>query len=171
MKKLPFLLLLVIFISSCNKEEESIYTNNEVVYTLFQASDFDYSGSATVKELRTGSLELTIELNGPSDNEPYFFPAHLHFGSVDSADAPMAAMLEPVSIQTLKSTTILSRLSDGSDLDFEGLQNFDGHIKVHLADSGPDYQVILVAGNVGMNKDIPVSIEKNNLTVCSPYGL
>lgn len=141
---------------------ESIYTGNVAVYTLFQASDFDYSGIATVKELRTGALELSIELTGPTDADPYFFPAHLHFGTVESANAPMAAMLEPVSIQTLKSTTILSRLSDGNDLTFNGLQSFEGHIKVHLADSGPDYQTILVAGNIGVNKNPPISIDNNN---------
>ncbi len=38
MKKLPFLSLLGLIIFSCDKEEESIYTGNEVVYTLHQAS-------------------------------------------------------------------------------------------------------------------------------------
>jgi len=69
----------------------------------------------------------------------------------DEPNAVIAAMLNPVNSATLKSTTIIKELTDGSKLDFESFKTFQGHIKVHLASDGPDYKVILVSGHVGNN--------------------
>lgn len=170
MKKLIYSLFISFFFLSCQEEKgDPIYTGNELEYTLHQTSDFSYSGKLSVREKMGGELELAIELQGKKGDEAYFFPAHLHFGAYDSEDAPMAFMLEPIDIRTLKSTTILGTLSDQRNLTFEEFNVLDGHIKVHLADSGPEYQIILVAGNVGVNDNDPVNFDKEKMTVCSPY--
>ncbi|TVP44119.1 MAG: hypothetical protein EA341_17025 [Mongoliibacter sp.] len=171
MKKLIYPLLISLFFISCQEEDkiEQLYTGNELEYTLYQASDFEYSGVLFVRELMGGELELTIELQGEKGEEEYFFPAHLHFGSYDVVDAPMAHMLKPIDIRTLKSSTVLGMLSDQRVLTFEDFKTLDGHIKVHLADSGPEYQIILAAGNVGANDNSPVNFDKENVTLCSPY--
>jgi hypothetical protein len=49
-------------------------------------------------------------------------------------------------------------------LKFEDLSNFDGHVKIHLANEGPDYSVILVAGNLGAKSKVEFDPEK--LAVC-----
>jgi hypothetical protein len=64
----------------------------------------------------------------------------------------MAAMLNPVSILDLKSQTEISQLGNGKKITWNDFLEFEGHIKVHLASEGPDYHVILVAGNVGKIK-------------------
>ena len=39
----------------------------------------------------------------------------------------------------------MSSLTNGEKLDFDDLEFFEAHIKVHLAAEGPDYNVILTA--------------------------
>ncbi|MCL6258187.1 hypothetical protein M3O96_03760 [Aquiflexum sp. TKW24L] len=169
MKKLAFIFLSALLLISCEQDKESLYTSNELTYNLYQGSDFAYTGKVQIKELLNGDLELTLELNGEKNKDPYYFPSHLHFGSYDSADSPIAFQLDPVDIRTLKSVTILGRLSDGSKLQFADLDTFDGHIKVHLADSGPEYQVILSVGNIGTNDNSPQAFKRDEMSICSPY--
>src|SRR5690606_23739440 len=99
-----FLLFLVVLLihSSCTSEAEGrIYTGKEIEYELFQASgDYNYHGKVVFTELKTGEIEIVIQLVGENGNETYYFPAHLHFGAYDTPDAPMAAMLTPVDIRT-----------------------------------------------------------------------
>src|SRR5690606_22543336 len=94
----------------------------------------------------------------------HYFPAHLHYGAYGATDAPMAAMLSPVDLRTLKSVTVVESLASGESFNFEDVADFDGHVKVHLAADGPDYHIILVAGNIGKNKP-SLSLE-NRRAVC-----
>ena len=149
-KILPVIILAVVSFA-CVSEEESIYTSNMITYDLVPASEYDYQGVAIVREIRDGGVELELLLEGEKSAEPYFYPAHLHRGSYDSDHTPMAQMLSPVDARTLISSTIITQLADGSKMDFNRFLEFDGHIKVHLAEDGPDYDVILVVGNVGAN--------------------
>ncbi len=148
MRVLLFIPLLMISLTSCENWGESIYTDNQLEYELATVSGaYNYSGKAIIKEFSSGELELTLTLEGKDENRNYSFPAHLHHGHYDGKPNPeIFQMLNPIDIRTLKSVTILN-----DNLDFENMKNFDGHIKVHLASEGPDYNVILVAGNVGRN--------------------
>jgi hypothetical protein len=169
MKKLAILFLGVMVLFSCQEKEESLYTGNEITYNLYQGSDFDYTGKINGREMINGNIELTVELDGRKESTDYYFPAHLHFGSYDNQDSPIAYLLNPVDIRNLKSVTVLSSLSDGRKLNFEDFKTFDGHVKVHLADSGPEYQIILTAGNIGKNDNSPEAFKIENMTLCSPY--
>ncbi|MFD2201107.1 hypothetical protein [Shivajiella indica] len=169
MKKLAILFLVAIAFYSCQEKEESIYTGNELIYNLYQGSDFDYTGKVNAREMANGDIEITVELIGKKETDPYYFPAHLHFGSYDYQDSPTAYLLNPVDIRDLKSITILGNLSDGRKLSFDEFKNLDGHVKVHLADSGPEYQIILSVGNIGKNDNSPQAFKIENMTMCSPY--
>ena len=159
--------IILVFVAC--RDEETLYTQREVTYSLHRATEsYDYYGTAVFRELKTGALELTLTMMGDKGNDAYFFPAHLHHGPYDTPDAPMAAMLDPVDIRNLKSTTVIGKLADGTDFTFDQLEQFDGHIKVHLAADGPDYNVILVAGNIGKNAGIE-SFNLGKVAVCSPY--
>jgi len=166
-KNTVFVLMFGFFLS-CGIEEESDYTQNIITYSLVAGSDFDFSGVANVRELRVGGVEVELVLSGQKTTEPYFYPAHLHFGAYDSTVAPMAQMLSPVDARTLESRTVITQLHDGSSMDFNRFKNFDGHIKVHLAEDGPDYNTILVLGNVGANASMNIDLLK--MTMCSPYS-
>ena len=142
MRKLLFILFLGGSLVSCSENESSVYTGNQLNFQLFQSSDFAFSGDLEVRELISGALEFNISLLGNNGDAGTTYPAHLHFGSYDSPDAVIAAMLTPINGSSLKSKTIVSNLSNNTVLDFESLKVFDGHLKVHLAGEGPDYQVI-----------------------------
>ncbi|WP_291787815.1 hypothetical protein [Cecembia sp.] len=169
MKKLGILFLFGILLFSCSEKEDNKYTMNEISYNLYQGSDFDYRGTVWIKELVGGDLEMTLRLDGPKSDETYFFPAHLHFGAYDNIDAPIAFLLNPIDIRSLESTTQLGALSNGQTLSFQDFQSFDGHIKIHLADSGPEYQIILSVGNIGRNDNSIESFNLDKMTLCSPY--
>ncbi|MAN86567.1 MAG: hypothetical protein CL555_06820 [Algoriphagus sp.] len=150
MKKLIFALLSgLIFISCTDSFESNKYTGKQVEYSLFKASDFDFSGTATVRELIGGNLEMSIDLEGSRGDTSVSYPAHLHFGNINTPQATIAFMLKPVNAASLKSVTVLEQMTNGNRLLFNELLGFEGHIKVHLAADGPDYNTILVAGNIG----------------------
>ncbi|MBB6327990.1 hypothetical protein FHS59_003633 [Algoriphagus iocasae] len=168
MKKLILACLISFGFMSCKDViNEPLDYLNKVSYDLNKASDYEYSGVLEVGELPNGELELEIKLYGATGNQSVTFPTHLHFGSYDTPDAEMAAMLNPINANTLTSRTILPQLADGTKLTFEDFKSFDGHIKVHLASEGPDYQVILVAGNVGSNVDLSQGFNPDKITMCS----
>jgi len=166
MKKLIFGLIVSFGFWSCSEQEPDMYTQNQLEFELFQSSTFDFRGNLEVRELTNGSLELTLRMSGAKSYSDYSYPAHLHFGSYDEADSPIAHLLNPVSANNLKSVTVLGPLSDGSRLTFEQMKTFDGHVKIHLANDGPDYGVILVSGNVGGNLSSEGNFDLRKIAVC-----
>lgn len=46
------------------------------------------------------------------------------------------------------------------------MKAFDGHVKVHLANDGPDYGEILVAGNIGRNFSAEQGFDPGKIAVC-----
>ncbi|MCE7054579.1 hypothetical protein LZF95_07830 [Algoriphagus sp. AGSA1] len=167
MKNVILSVLILIALGSCSEDEPEVYTGQTLEYAMFKASDFDYNGTLTVKEMRDGNLQLDLQLVGESNNSGTTFPAHLHHGDYSNPDAPMAFMLNPVSGSDLKSTTVLGPLINGEKLSFEGMKTFDGHVKVHLANEGPDYKVILVAGGIGANLQEPAAFDAAQMSICS----
>lgn len=163
MKKIFTIVLIVFGLTSCSETEPDKFTGQELNFKLNKSSDYNFSGTLTVRELKGGKLEFYLKLNGAKTTNDYEYPAHLHFGGYDQADAPIAFLLQPVSAKTLESSTVLGKLSDGTELSFEEMKLFDGHVKIHLANDGPDYQVVLVAGNVGGN---PTEFTSENMAIC-----
>ncbi|MDR7131907.1 hypothetical protein J2X69_004273 [Algoriphagus sp. 4150] len=168
MKKIFLLFFLLVSIWSCSESDPDSYTGQKLEYQLYKASEYDYTGTLTVRELTDGNLELTLQLQGERSTSSTTFPAHLHYGNYSEPEAPMAAMLTPVSGSNLQSKTVLGALMNGDKLSFEDFQSFDGHVKVHLANEGPDYRVILVAGDIGSNLDEALGFDASQMTVCSP---
>lgn len=168
MRNIILSLLLLTSFASCNDGDPEVYTGQKLEYQLNKASDFNYSGILTIKELMDGNLEMTIQLIGEKSTSATSFPAHLHYGNYTDPEAPMAFMLNPVSGDDLQSKTILGSLMDGNMLSFEEMKAFDGHVKVHLASEGPDYKVILVAGDIGSNLDESIEFDPSQMTICSP---
>ena len=166
MKKLIFGLIISLGFWSCAEQEPDTYSGQKLEFQLFKSSDFNYSGNLTVNELTSGDLEFIIQLDGAKSADGYVFPAHLHFGNYDVADAPIAYVLNSITAKDLKSVTVINSLSDGSKLTFDQMKTFKGHVKIHLANDGPDYGVILVAGNVGANFKTEPAFVPSKITVC-----
>jgi hypothetical protein len=166
MKKLLIGSLILFGFTACTDSEPVDYTANKIEYQLFQSSDFSYSGTLEVIEKIGGKLEFNINLAGAKGNATTSFPTHLHFGNYEQPEAVIAAVLQPVNSASLSSKTVLSELSDGTTLDFEKMKTFDGHIKIHLAADGPEYQVILVSGNIGTNNSSAEAFDPLKIAVC-----
>ena len=147
------LILLLSHVSCSLRDEEPVFIGRQAEYPLHQThTAFGYQGKVSFKELPSEEVEVTVLLEGEKGDEAYYFPTHLHFRCYGTPEAPMAAMLNPVDIRSLKSETVVSKLTNGEQLAFDDLEFLEAHIKVHLAEDGPDYNVILVAGNIGNSK-------------------
>lgn len=136
----------IIAFSSCDELTDSLYTDDGVSYPLSTVStEYSYTGTALFREFTDGGLEVTVTLQGENSNNQYYFPVHLHQGAYEAGEAAaILAMLNPVDIRPLKSVTILQGYT------MNDLRENELHIKVHLAEEGPEADVVLVAGNVGI---------------------
>lgn len=148
MKRVVAGIVLSAFFLGCqDSESPTELTGNEIVYALEAGSEYDINGTATFKEKKDGSTVISIQLEGTDGNVQ--LPVHLHLGNVTQPDAEVAALLTSVSGSTGKSQTVLTNLADGSFITYQQLIVKDACIKIHLADSGPDRDIILAAGNIG----------------------
>ncbi|MEN2283918.1 hypothetical protein AAGF08_17385 [Algoriphagus sp. SE2] len=151
MKKIVLALVIGVLFYGCTETERPSRYVQSTIYELQQTSEYNYTGQLEAGELPTGELELVITLKGEKGSKAVTYPAHLHYGPYGTSDAPMAAMLNPIYASSLEGATILKELANGNVINYESFKTFNGHIKVHLSSEGPDYDVILVAGNVGAN--------------------
>lgn len=170
MKYSTLILLFAIFsFLSCSDEEtkpvNSDLTGNEIVYSLHQGSQFPISGTVTFSEKKDGTALIDVVLSGTAGE--VLHPVHLHFGDITLPDAALAALLNPVTGKTGKSTTHLTMLADESLITYEDLKNFAGSVKIHLAASGPDQNVILAGGNIGCLDTKGTAGGRLSIAVCS----
>jgi hypothetical protein len=130
-----------------NISQESEFTGNEIVYSLQQGSVYTISGIVTLKERKDGSTQILVDLKGTEGNIQ--LPVHLHLGDLSQADADVAALLNPVDARTGKSETNLKRLANEEAITYAELTELIACIKIHLAETGPDRDIILAGGNIG----------------------
>ena len=122
-------------------------TGNEMVYPLQKASDYNISGTVNVKEKCDGSSIVVVSLTGTEGDIEH--PVHLHLGNINVSGSDVAALLNPVIGSTGQSETLLKQLADETPITYKQLIDLNASIKVHLAASGPDRDIILAAGNIG----------------------
>ena len=147
--KIVIAAFVLIFFIGCQENEavKDDFTGNEVVYSLQSGSIYPISGTATFKEKKDGSTIINIELTGTEGNIEH--PVHLHLGEISSPGAEVAALLNPVKGSTGKSETTFTMLADETPLKYSQLIELNACIKIHLAASGPDRDIILATGNIG----------------------
>jgi len=137
-------------------------TGRQVSYNLVPGnSQFSVSGTIDFKERTDKSILIEVEVNSTGSGGEH--PVHLHFGTLGTADADIAALLAPVNAATGRSTTSLTLLSDQTTpITYQDLLNFDGSIKIHM-DDGINKDVVLAATNIGIN----ASMDIGDIAVCS----
>ena len=118
--------LILCCLLGCSQSEPTLqkpteFTGNEVTYELVSASEFNVSGTATLKERLDGSTSVLISLSGIDGTDDMELPVHLHYGDITGEDADVAALLSPVKAK-LNSETILTQLSDESFLTYSDLK-------------------------------------------------
>jgi hypothetical protein len=149
MNRILVCLVVIIILASCqeNAVTESEFTGRETVYALQPGSAYAISGTVTFKERIKENTLILISLTGTEGEIQH--PVHLHLGDISAPGAEIYAVLNPVSGKTGKSETILSQLADETSVSYQDLLEMEASIKIHLAESGPDRDIILAGGNVG----------------------
>jgi hypothetical protein len=151
-------------IFSCQQTEnitESEFTGNETVYALEQGSSYNVRGTATFKERVDGSASISVVLSGTEEGLQH--PVHLHLGDISRPAADVAALLNPVDGKAGVSETHLTKLADESSISYQQLIEMNACIKIHLASSGPDRDIILAGGNIG--KAVPNGVAGGRLGI------
>lgn len=166
MKNLFWGVLVGIGMAACQDTEsvDSEFTGNETVYALQQASDYAISGDVTFKERKDGTALVEVVLSGTEGSVEH--PVHLHLGDLATPDAEVAALLNPVVGLTGKSETVVSRLSDETAITYRQLIDLNACIKIHLAASGADRDIILAAGNIGAASSTDSTTGRIGIGVC-----
>jgi hypothetical protein len=151
MKRIAFILTMTLMTWGCQENEstkkDSDLTGNQSVYVLQSGSQYAVSGTVVFKEKKDGTALINIELTGTDGDK--LLPVHLHMGNTGVEGAAVAALLKPVDAATGKSETLLSKLSDESNITYQQLIDLEACVKVHLSSSGPEQSIVLAAGNIG----------------------
>ena len=152
------------FFYSCDSTSDpqaTDLTGRQMTYNLIPgSSQFSVSGTIDFKERSDQSILIEIEVNSTGSGGEH--PVHLHLGTLETADAPIVALLTPVDAASGISKTTLIVLDDQTQFSYQDLLNFDGSIKVHM-DDGPNKDVVLAGTNIGIN----ASMDIGDIAVCS----
>ncbi|GHN01731.1 hypothetical protein WSM22_32200 [Cytophagales bacterium WSM2-2] len=148
MKK-PWLIALVALVACQKSETVSDFTGNEASYGLIQASSYTVNGTVRFKERKDGGTTVQLQLKGTSGTAQ--LPVHLHLGDVADNGTDIVALLNSVDAKTGISETVISELADDSKVSYKDLLKLSAYVNVHASSSGPQSNVILVAGNIGSN--------------------
>lgn len=159
-------LFIALLLIACEEKEiiDNAFTGNEVVYPLMAGSEYPVSGTLTIKEKKEGSAFLSIILTGTSGDVQH--PVHLHMGSINTADAPVAALLTPLIGRIGTSETSLNKLADESTITYAELIGLNASVKIHLAAAGPDKDVILAVTNIGTAFSNNTDMARVNIAIC-----
>ncbi|MBK8292765.1 MAG: hypothetical protein IPK96_19350 [Flammeovirgaceae bacterium] len=165
MKKVIGMILCGMILISCQENETtSEFTGNESTYALQPGSQYNTSGTVTIKERRDGTSTLLVTLSGTSGNNK--LPLHLHLGDLATPGADVAALLNPVDSKTGMSETILTQLADETIISYADLIQLEACVKVHLSDTGPERDIILAGGNIGLSVAKAISSGRIGVEAC-----
>lgn len=166
MKRILVLLILFVGFNACQENEKgnSDLTGNETTYALSEGSAYPVDGTITFKEKTDGSTLVRVEISGTRGEIKH--PVHIHMGDISTPDASVSALLNPVSGKTGVSETYLNMLADETVITYRELLELNACVKIHLSDSGPDKNIILAAGNIGVASVIEGSNGRAGIRVC-----
>jgi len=168
MKSTAFVLLLsfLLIVQACQESNQALeFTGRSYTYNLISASSFNVSGAVTFKEKTNGNTLVVVELNGTEGNLEH--PVHLHLGDMSTPDADIAALLNPIIGNKGKSETLLERLANETAVSYADLLKMEAYISIHLAEFGPERDIILAAGNIGAAYEKQIqSGRRDNIAIC-----
>lgn len=167
MKKYAWLLMvLVMALHACQEAENkpNDFTGNEATYPLYAGADYNIYGSITFRERTDGSALAVVQLHGTTGSMVH--PVHLHLGDIGTPAADIAVLLNPVPGNTGHSETVIRQLADETPITYAGIIELYACIKVHLAESGPERDIILAGGNIGEAYSAPHGRRSLQMAVC-----
>jgi hypothetical protein len=169
MKRLMGVLAIVAVLTACHEQEAvtNDFTGNESTYALLPGSTYPINGTITFKEKKDGSPFISVIVSGTEGEAQH--PVHLHLGNISTPDAEVTALLNPVLGKTGVSETHLTMLADESAITYQQLIAMNACIKIHLAASGPDKNIILAGGNIGIAVSDDSAAGRSGMRVCGSF--
>lgn len=167
MKKLIGVLMGMAVMVACQESEKAKddFTGNQTIYPLVAGSQYNINGTVTFQEKNNGSTLITVALSGTEGAIEH--PVHLHLGNIAEPGADVYALLNPVIGKTGLSETLLKQSSEETPISYRQLIELSACMKIHLAASGPDRDIILAAGNIGAAADDDSASGRLGVGVCS----
>jgi hypothetical protein len=151
MKRAPFLFLFfaIAILSSCSGDENIEPTGiNEIIvdqidYALISVNGSGITGKATLTRDSNDNTTILIELFNTTTKE---HPAFVRFNTA-AEGGPIAITLEVCECSV--GTTVVTKLDDGTPIDFDKLLNMDGHVSIQESSENPD--VVVAVADIGIN--------------------
>ncbi len=140
--------LIALFLTSCENNTDEMmppFMGEKMVFDLGSVSNSAISGTATFVMNQDNSTTVQIQLSGTTSG---LHPSHIHFNSA-AEGGDIAVSLNPLDGATGRSETIVTQQSDGTQLTYNDLINFDGYINVH--ESMNNLATLLAQGDIGEN--------------------
>jgi hypothetical protein len=152
MKNAPYFLLFIALtlLSSCGKDNNIEPTGvNEIIvdqidYSLSAVNGSGISGKATLTRDSNDNTTILIELQNTTTKE---HPAFVRFGSAAEGGSTIAITLEVC--ECAVGTTVVTRLDDGTPVDFDKLLNLDGHVSIGESSVNPN--MVVSVADIGTN--------------------
>lgn len=124
-------------------------TENSVSYLLPEFNDSGVNGYIVFSELSGGTIQADIIMAGTQSGNSH--PAHIHANSIIEG-GDITIPLNPVDGATGRSTT------EFSDISFQELLDYDGHVNVHLSESD---LTVVARNNIGGNELTGTAVSYN----------
>jgi hypothetical protein len=137
------------FMTSCDDDDDDKSSQeNAKTYALEALENSGVSGTVTFRKQNAQTTLITVQLSGTQAGNSH--PAHIHSGAAGSG-GPIVLDFNPVDGATGKSETTVTMMNDGTNITYEQLIAFDGHVNVHL--SATQLDIMIAQGNVGSNSN------------------
>jgi len=152
MKNAPYLLMLfaIVLFTNCSGDDSIEPTGiNEIIvdqidYSLSAVNGSGITGKATLTRDSNDNTTILIELENTTTKE---HPAFVRFGSAAEGGNTVAITLEVC--ECAVGTTVVTRLDDGTPVDFDKLLNLDGHVSIGESSANPN--MVVAATDIGTN--------------------
>ena len=121
-------------------------TGDHQHYALNEVGGSGVSGEVTFDKRKNGKAQITIALEGTVDGGDH--PAHIHANNA-ATDGTIVLDLNNVNGATGMSVTSANKLKDGTEITYDQLVAYNGHVNVHA--SVADLGTLIAQGDIGSN--------------------
>ncbi len=122
-------------------------TGDHQHYALNEVDGSGISGEVRFEKRKNGKALVTIAVTGTTAGADH--PAHIHVGNVASGGGAIVLDLKNVIGATGLSATSANALKDGTEISYDELVAFDGHVNVHK--SAAELAILVAQGDIGSN--------------------
>jgi hypothetical protein len=117
-------------------------------YALAEVGDSGISGTVTFTKRKSGKTLVTVALTGTTAGVDH--PSHIHANDAASGGGIVVDFKNIVGATGLSATSV-NTLKDGTEISYDQLIGFNGHVNVHK--STTELGVLVAQGDIGSNAD------------------